>query len=293
MSATRPLEVDHGVGGPAQRHERGAEIAVGLGMVRIDRQDLIILSDRGVGPALIRQNVGKVEAGHGQIRAHRNRALVTRDRVGQAALLAAHIAEIEMRQRVIGAQRHGTLQMRRHVIVAAERAPRQRDVVMIFGNRVVDLDRLVEQLHRGRCVAALERDETEIVQAVGMVRREVKNVPVLPLGLDQRSGLMMGNSGIEQGRGRIRRVGGDAERRLGARRSKASPLFAAHGFIDGSVNAGHSASEPAQVGQFGFPAVRRLRLRRLTLKCRKHRYFGIRRGGRVAEGGGLLNRYTV
>jgi hypothetical protein len=31
----------------------------------------------------------------------------------------------------------------------------------------------------------------------------------------------------------------------------------------------------------------------LTLKGRKHRYFGIRRGGRVAEGGGLLNRYTV
>jgi hypothetical protein len=33
--------------------------------------------------------------------------------------------------------------------------------------------------------------------------------------------------------------------------------------------------------------------RRLTLQGRKHRYFGIRRGGRVAEGGGLLNRYTV
>jgi hypothetical protein len=65
----------------------------------------------------------------------------------------------------------------------------------------------------------------------------VENVPVLPLGLDQCSGLVMGNGGIEQGRGRIRRVGGDAERRLGAGRSKTSPLFAAHGFIDGSVNA--------------------------------------------------------
>ena len=76
---------------------------MGLGMVRIDRQDLIILRDRGVRPALLRQNIGKVEAGHGQIRADRNRALVTRGRVGQAALLAAHIAEIEMRERVIGA----------------------------------------------------------------------------------------------------------------------------------------------------------------------------------------------
>ena len=223
----------NGVGGPAQRHERGAEIAVGLGMVRIDRQDLIILSDRGVRPALLGQNIGKVEAGHGEIWADRNRALVTRDRVGQPALLAAHIAEIEMRQRVIGAQRHGALQMRCHVIVAVERAPRQRDVVVIFGNRVVDLDRLVEQLHRGRRVTALERDETEIVQAVGVVRREVEDVPVLPLGFDQRSGLMMGNGGIEQGRGRIRRVGGDAECRLGAGRSKTSPLLAAHDVADG------------------------------------------------------------
>ena len=84
-----------------------------------------------------------------------------------------------------------------HVIVAVERAPRQRDVVMIFGNRVVDLDRLVEQLHRGRCVTALERDETEIVQAVGTALDERKNVPVLPLGFDQRSGPMMGDCGIE------------------------------------------------------------------------------------------------
>jgi hypothetical protein len=59
------------------------------------------------------------------------------------------------------------------------------------------------------------------------------------------------------------------------------------------MNAGHRASEPVKVGQFRFPAGRRLRPCRLTLKCRKHRYFGIRRGGRVAEGGGLLNRYTV
>ena len=224
---------------------------MGLGMVRIDRQDLIILRDRGVRPALLRQNIGKVEAGHGQIRADRNRALVTRGRVRQSALLAAHIAQIEMRKRVIGAQRHRALQMRCHVIAAVERAPRQRGVVVIFGNRVVDLDRLAEQLHRGCRVAALERDETEIVQAVGMVRRQRKNVPVLPLGFDQRSGLMMSDGGIEQGRGRIRRARGDAERRLGAGRSKTSPLLAAHGFSDGSVNAGHPASEPAKVGQIG------------------------------------------
>ena len=68
-------------------------------MVRIDRQDLIILRERGVRPALIPQNVAKIEAGHGQVLAHRQRALVTRDRVGQAALLAAHIAEIEMGER--------------------------------------------------------------------------------------------------------------------------------------------------------------------------------------------------
>ena len=221
-------------------------------MVRIDGQDLIILRDRGVRPALLGQNIGKIEMRDGEIRADRDGALIARRRIRQSALLAAHIAEIEMRKRVVAAKRDGALQMRCHVIVAVERPPRQCDVVVIFGNRAVDLDRLVEQLHRGRRVAALERDETEIVQAVGMVRREVKDVPVLPFGFDQRSGLMMGDGGIEQGRGRIRRVGGDAERRLGAGRSKTSPLLAAHGFIDGSVNAGHPASEPAKVGQFGF-----------------------------------------
>jgi hypothetical protein len=60
-------------------------------------------------------------------------------------------------------------------------------------------------------------------------------VPVLPFGLDQRSGLMMGDGGIEQSRGRIRRVGGDAECRRCAGWSKTSPLLAAHGFIDGSL----------------------------------------------------------
>jgi hypothetical protein len=83
-----------------------------------------------------------------------------------------------------------------------------------------------------------------------MVGRQRKNVPVLPLGFDQRAGLMMSDGGIEQGRGRIRRAGGDAERRLGAGRSKTSPLLAAHGFIDGLLDAGHAASEPAKGGQF-------------------------------------------
>jgi hypothetical protein len=82
-----------------------------------------------------------------------------------------------------------------------------------------------------------------------MVRREREDVPVLPFGFDQRSGLMMGNGGIEQGHRGIRRVGGDAERRLCPGRSETSPLLAIHGFIDGSVNAGHPASEPAKVGQ--------------------------------------------
>ena len=72
-------------------------------------------------------------------------------------MLAAHIAQIEMRERVIGAQRHRALQMRRHVIVAAERAPRQRDVVMIFGNCVVDLDRLVEQLREKHVQIDIEK----------------------------------------------------------------------------------------------------------------------------------------
>jgi hypothetical protein len=154
-----------------------------------------------------------------------------------------------VRKRVVAAKRDGALQMRCHVIAAVERAPRQSCVVVIFGNRAVDLDRLVEQLHRGRGVAALERDETEIVQAVGMVRHERQNVPVLPFGFDQRSGLMMSDGGIEQGRRRIRRANGDAERRLGAGRSKTSPLLAAHGFRDGLLDAGHPASEPAKVGQ--------------------------------------------
>ena len=37
----------------------------------------------------------------------------------------------------------------------------------------------------------------------------------------------------------------------------------------------------------------RLRYFELTHKCRNYKHFRIRRGGRVAEGGGLLNRYTV
>ena len=65
----RPLEVSDGFGGAAERDERGAEIAVGLGMVRIDGQDLIILRDRGVRPALLGQHIGKIEMRDGEIRA--------------------------------------------------------------------------------------------------------------------------------------------------------------------------------------------------------------------------------
>jgi hypothetical protein len=57
-----------------------------------------------------------------------------------------------------------------------------------------------------------------------MVRGERKNMPVLPLGFDQRAGPMMGDGSVEQCRRRIR-----------AGRSCGSPLLAAHDFVDGFV----------------------------------------------------------
>jgi hypothetical protein len=223
LQGKRSLEMGDRFAGVVLRHEYGAECGVRFGMVRVYRQDAHVRRNRCVTATLLRQHVGEIEVCRGQIWRARNRALVAGDSVGRSVLLAAHIAEIEMRQRIVAAKRDGALQMRCHVIGAVERTPRQRGVVVIFGNLVVDLDRLVEQLHRRRrCVAALERDETEIVQAVGVVRHERKNVPVLPLGFDQCAGLMMGDGGIEQGRGRIC-----------AGWSKTSPLLAAHDLVGG------------------------------------------------------------
>jgi hypothetical protein len=166
-------------------------------VARVERQYLPITGDRRVPAPLLRQHIGEIESRRGRVRGQRERALVARNRFGQPALLAAHIAEIEMGERVIFANHNRALEMEGHVIRAVERAPGQRDVVVILSLAIVGFDRLSNQLYGGRRIAAVERDEPQIVQAVRMGRNLREDMPVAAFRLGKRAHLMMRDRSAE------------------------------------------------------------------------------------------------
>ena len=96
-----------------------------------------------------------------------------------------------MGKRMVGAQFDRALQMRSHLVHAIERAPGERDVVMIVADPVVELDRFADEFRGGCGIAALQSEQTEIVQAVGVVGIKRENITVTALGLGERAGLML------------------------------------------------------------------------------------------------------
>ena len=115
-----------------------------------------------------------------------------------AALLAADIAEVEVRQRKIATQRDSALEMGRDLIVAFERSPRQRDVVVIVGVTIVGGDSLTDQFDGGARIAALQRNQPEIVQAVGVARNELEDLAIASFGVSQRPALVARQRRVEQ-----------------------------------------------------------------------------------------------
>ena len=186
-----PLDMGDGVARMALRRQRRAQSAMRFGMVRLKREDLAIICRRRVEALLLRQHIGEIEPCRRRVRRERQRTLITGDGFREPALLAADIAEIEMGEHVIAAQCDGALQMRGHLIRPAERTPRQRDVVVIFRLAIVGCDGLPDKIHCRGCVAAVERNEPEIVQTVGMRRYLRQDIAIAAFGLGEGAALMM------------------------------------------------------------------------------------------------------
>ena len=132
-----------------------------------------------------------------------------------------------MGHRMVGAQFDGALEVRGHLIHAIERAPGQRDVVVIIADTIVELDGFADEFHGGCGIAALQGKQAEIVQAVGVIGIEREDVTVTALGLGERAGLMLRHGRGEQAAGVPPATGGGAARRC-AKRAGTSPFFATH-----------------------------------------------------------------
>ncbi len=190
LQRQRPLEMRDGFARLALAGKRDAEPAMRLGVAWIERQNLAIMCNRRIPAPLLGEHIGEVESGCRGMRAQRERALVAGHGLGRPALLAAHIAEIEMRKRIIAADRDRALQMQGDIIEAAQRAVGQRDVVVIFRLVIAGGDRLRDQFRCRLGIALRQRDQSQIVQAVGMIWRKRQHVAVAPLGLGECAFLM-------------------------------------------------------------------------------------------------------
>ena len=84
--------------------------------------------------------------------------------------------------------------MRGHLIHPIERAPGERDVVVILADPVVELDRFADEFRCGCGIAALQSEQAEIMQAVGVVGINRENIAVTALCLGECAGLMLRDS---------------------------------------------------------------------------------------------------
>ena len=142
-----------------------------------------------------------------------------------------------MGERMVGAQFDGALQMR-DLIHAAERAPSERDIVMIFADPVVELDRSADQFRCGCGIATLQSEQSEIVQAVGVVGINRENIAVTALRLGKRPSLMLRHGCAERLAGVPSARGAAAGPRTGAAPNDPAPgrSLRVMTLIDGSGN---------------------------------------------------------
>ena len=135
-----------------------------------------------------------------------------------------------MGQRMVGAQFDRALQMRGDLIHAIKAAPSERDIVMIFADPVVELDRFADEFRCGCGTAALQSEQSEIVQAVGVVGINRENIAVTALRLGKRPSLMLRHGCGEQARrcSAGKGNGGRAAHRRCPKRSGIRTLFATY-----------------------------------------------------------------
>ena len=173
---------------------------------------------------------------------------------------------------IFAAQCDRALQLRSNLFDAAERAKRKSHIVVIFGSPIIDGDGLANQVGGRNGIASLQGEQTKTVHAVGVIGIKRKYA-ALSCAQPRR----MRQSGVAPPPRRSRSAtvpGAGAPRARNARRC--SRFMAA---VGASMNAVDGANEAIRSGQ----------RRRFDAEVAEAYHVAIRsrRGGRVAEGGGL------
>ena len=107
-----------------------------------------------------------------------------------------------MRLGEVRLQPDGAPQMRDRLLVAAERAQGERDVVAALRILRLERDRLADQVNGIGIASGLVRQHAEIVQARRVLRLDRKRLAIMQVGVGELSGLMVADGGREQLRDR-------------------------------------------------------------------------------------------
>src|SRR6516164_7423317 len=110
------------------------------------------------------------------------RLVVARERLLEPALAFEDDAEIHMRFGVIGLERRGARIMDGCLVAPAERRLREAHIEMRRRLRLIQRDRLADQLDRFGMAAPVMRDDAEPVPGCGMVAVELEDAHAKGLG---------------------------------------------------------------------------------------------------------------